>query len=298
VGLSVAAAACGDAASTSAESTRPAVTSTTPSSTSSTTTTAPTTTTTRPQPATEAALRQIVDEFVAAGPVDVSVIVRDLQRGTAVEHQPDREVWSASLYKLFVARELLRQIADGELDRQAQAGDGSGRTWDQCLRDMIVVSDDPCGVAGIDHVGRGALDASLAGAGYPGTHLDNPQRTTATDVAAILTATYDGTLLGPDRPDPARELHRHLTDQQVNDRLSPGLPEGTPFAHKTGDRTGWAHDAGIVSTSTGDYLVVVLAGPYPAPCCHAEAPGPAEAAAFAAFADLGARLSQAFALPP
>jgi beta-lactamase class A len=207
-----------------------------------------------------------------------------------VAHDADREVWSASLYKLFVARALLDQIADGVIDRDATAGDSQGRTWAECLRDMIVVSDDDCGVAGIDHVGRGALDPALAAAGYPGTHLDNPQRTPAADVDRFLTATYDGTLLGPGREDASGELFGYLAYQQVNDRLAPGLPPGTGFAHKTGDRTGWAHDAGVIASPVGDLLVVALSGPYLPPCCHAEAPGPAEAAAFAAFADLASRL--------
>lgn len=261
-----------------------------PTTTTSTTVVPTTTTTSAPAGPSEDEIRALVDGFVAEQPVAFSVVVSDLDRGTTVVHDPDREVWSASLYKLFVARELLRQIDLGALDRNGQAGDARGRTWGECLRDMIVVSDDDCGLAGIDHVGRGGLDPTLALAGFPGTHLDNPQRTTAADVARFLTAIHRGTLLGPDGADVTAELRGWLAEQQVGDRLSLGFPPGTPFAHKTGDRTGWAHDAGIVTAATGDWLIVALSGPYPSPCCHAEAPGPAEATAFAAFADLAARL--------
>ena len=50
----------------------------------------------------------------------------------------------------------------------------------------------------------------------------------------------------------------------------------------------------MITSPAGDFLVVALSGPYPQPCCHAEAPGAAEAAAFAAFADLGGRLWREF----
>ena len=52
-----------------------------------------------------------------------------------------------------------------------------------------------------------------------------------------------------------------------------GLPAGTPLAHKTGDRLHWAHDAGVMTTPRGDVVVVVMSGPWDAPCCDADHPG-------------------------
>jgi beta-lactamase class A len=235
-------------------------------------------------------LQRVVDGAVAGRPVPFSVVVEDLTTGVRADHDAGREVWSASLYKLFVAREVLRRFGAGELRRDAQAGDGRGRTWEQCLHDMIVVSDDPCGVAGLRLVGHGALDARLAADGYRSTHLDNPQRTSAQDVTRFLLATRDRTLLGPGGEELTAELWDLLRAQQVDDRLPVGLPPGTPIAHKTGDRTGWAHDAGVVTAPRGDYLVVVLTGPWAAPCCHEETLGPADRAAFGAIADVSARV--------
>ena len=90
---------------------------------------------------------------------------------------------------------------------------------------------------------------------------------------------------------PARPVRpsstRLLRGQQVDDRLPQGLPPGTPLAHKTGDRLHWAHDAGVMTTPRGDVVIVVLSGPWDAPCCDADHPGPAEAQAFGAIAELG-----------
>jgi beta-lactamase class A len=234
-------------------------------------------------------LGKVVDRFVAEQPVPFSVVIRRLPAGAAVTHLADRQVLSASLYKLFVAAELLRETHDGRLSPQAPTDDGSGRTAGECIRDMIVVSDNDCGVWGLRRVGYGKLDATLARQGFPGTSLASPQRTTAADVAGFFERARDGTLLGAGGEAATAELYGLLRAQQVNDRLPIGLPPGTAIAHKTGDRLHWAHDAGIVTAPGSDLLLVVLSGPWPAPCCDADHPGPAEARAFGSIAELARR---------
>jgi beta-lactamase class A len=235
-------------------------------------------------------LQAVVDRFVAGQSVPFSVVVEDRSTGFRATHLADRRVLSASLYKLFVAAELLRRIDERTLDRNAPAGDGSGRTVGECIRDMIVVSDNRCGAWGLGRVGYGALDASLGRQGFPGTSLASPQRTTAADVARFFERARDGTLLGPGREGATAELYEFLQSQQVNDRLPAGLPPGTSVAHKTGDRQHWAHDAGVIMAPETEVLLVVLSGPWPAPCCDADRPGPAEGKAFGAIADLARQL--------
>jgi beta-lactamase class A len=243
-------------------------------------------------PTAPAALDETVDRFVAEQSVPFSVVVRRLPSGAEVARSADRKVLSASLYKLFVARELLHRVYSGTLDRAgpaAPAADGTGRTVGACIRDMIVVSDNRCGVWGLGQVGSGKLDASLARDGFPGTSLASPQQTTAADVARFFEQARAGTLLGPGGEAATSELYDLLGEQQVNDRLPAGLPPGTPIAHKTGDRVHWAHDAGIIS-GTREVLLVVLSGPWAAPCCDADHPGPGEHRAFGAIAELARRV--------
>jgi len=244
-----------------------------------------TTTTTTPAAvdpvALGAHLQSVVDGFTAEEPVPFSVVVVDLSTGAQASHLADRPVLSASLYKLFVARELIRRIGAGELSRDAPAGDSMNRTIGQCIEAMIVVSDNACGVAGLQLVGGGALDDRLHGDGFVSTSLASPQQTSAADVARFLQRARDGSEAG------SSELYSLLQRQQVNDRLPTGVPAGTPLAHKTGDRLHWAHDAGVMTTPRGDVLLAVLSGPWDAPCCDADHPGPSEAAAFSAIAELG-----------
>ena len=248
---------------------------------------------TPPGTAAPAGLENAVDRFVAQQPVPFSVVARRLPTGPVVARAAERRVLSASLYKLFVARELLRRVHAGTLDRAASAApaaDGRARSAGDCIRDMIVVSDNACGAWGLGQVGAGRLDATLTRDGFAGTTLASPQQTTAADVARFLERARDGSLLGPGGEAATAELYGLLRAQEVNDRLPRGLPPGTPVAHKTGDRVHWAHDAGIVTAPGGELLLVVLSGPWPAPCCDADHPGPAEERAFGAIAELARRL--------
>lgn len=264
-------------------------------SATATTTSTTTTTTARTSSASPPTLQSVVDTFVAEQSVRFSIVVVDFRTGESAANLSSRQVRSASLYKLFVARELLRRVHAGELDRQAPANDGEGRTVDECIRAMIVVSDNACGVAGLDIVGRGAQDAELHRAGFVSTSLAAPQMTSADDVGLFFDRARAGTLLGDGGEPATRELYQLLQAQEVNDRLPLGLPAGTPIAHKTGDIRTWAHDAGVITTPKGDVLLAVLSGPWPLPCCDADRPGEAERVAFGTIAELGRRIYEAVA---
>ena len=79
--------------------------------------------------------------------------------------------------------------------------------------------------------------------------------TSAADISYLLERIYRGGLVN-------RKLSKlalsFLKKQKVNDRLPRYLPAGVVVAHKTGLERGVVHDAGIVFTSGGDYLICVL----------------------------------------
>ena len=49
-----------------------------------------------------------------------------------------------------------------------------------------------------------------------------------------------------------------LSENKLNEGLPKYLPAGTKIAHKTGEIEGYKHDAGIIFTPKGDYLIVVM----------------------------------------
>jgi hypothetical protein len=57
----------------------------------------------------------------------------------------------------------------------------------------------------------------------------------------------------------SKDMVSLLLDQEINNLLPPGLPAGTPFAHKTGALDYLLHDAGIVYSPAGPYIIVVMA---------------------------------------
>jgi beta-lactamase class A len=209
-----------------------------------------------------AQLQKIIDNFAAANPDKWGIVVKDMKTGETASYQADRQITSASLYKLFVAQRIYQRVDLGQLSYGAPAGGGSGRDINGCLTVMINISDNTCGRALGGILGWGAQDQALATEGYKETDLSNPQQTSAGDVAQLFTRLYDGTLLSTDSTQRFMGL---LKDQQVNNRLPQGLPAGTTIAHKTGDLDGVVHDAGIVYGPKTDYLVVMTSGPWNAP---------------------------------
>ena len=239
-------------------------------------------------PPTEAGgLQGVVNHFVAGRTPPYGIVVLDLKTGARATVNADRVMWSASLYKLYVAEEILRRLRDGALSRDTAAGDDDHRTVGDCLRLMIVVSSDDCGVALLRMIGREGHDAVLHREGFTGTFLGTPQRTTPADVERFFVRVYRGELVDAGA---SAELLQLLKDQQVNDRISLGVPAGTVIAHKTGDRIGWAHDAAIVYAPRNTYLLVVMSGVWPSPCCKPADPGQPPPPSFRTITDLSARI--------
>ncbi|MDX1765767.1 MAG: serine hydrolase, partial [Candidatus Saccharimonadales bacterium] len=197
--------------------------------------------------------RQLATMGIAVWPLDGSAMV-GINQSTTFK--------SASMYKLFVAYETLLRIDEGELSLDQPTGyDAGSQTIGSCLEVMITVSDNPCGRAL-----RKVLDVTekplprLAELGFTGTNLayDYPT-TSAQDIALLCNKLYNQEDLSKASN---QLLLTHLKNQQINDRIPIGLPSGTEVAHKTGDLEGFSHDGGIVYTRSGDYVLVILGGPW------------------------------------
>jgi beta-lactamase class A len=224
------------------------------------------TATVTPQPTAtpqSASLQQLLNDFAANYPNHFGIVVKDLTTGQTASVNGDRQIASASLYKLFVAEKIFQRIDLGQLKYTDAAGGGTGRTVDGCLTVMINISDNACGWAlGGGILDWGAQNQALRAEGYQQTNLATPQQTSAADVARLFERLYNGQLLSTTSTQKFMSL---LKDQRVNNRLPKGLPAGTIIAHKTGDLNDVVHDAGIVYGPKTNYLVVVTSGQWNAP---------------------------------
>ncbi len=84
--------------------------------------------------------------------------------------------------------------------------------------------------------------------------------TAAEDLAIALTAVAQGTGF---KPASGQKMIEFLKAQEFNEKIPAGLPPGTVVAHKTGDITGFHHDAAIVyPPGEKPYVLVVLTEGY------------------------------------
>ena len=108
-----------------------------------------------------------------------------------------------------------------------------------------------------EHLGFEAVNARAARMGMDDTSLSPlaPYVTTADDVAAFFTRLHAGRVVSPEADAAMLET---LLGQQRADRIPAGLPEGTEIAHKTGRLDLFSHDAGIVQSPAGPFVLVLL----------------------------------------
>lgn len=203
-----------------------------------------------------------------AGVVHIAVI--DLDDGATGDYDATTPIVSASVYKLFVAYGIYQKIDAGDLTTNSPVT-ATGGTVGSCLTAMITVSDNDCGKALGDMVGWATLDSQLHAMGYTATTLNNYDKngnvtddkmTSASDVARFLQQLYQGKLLSQASTSALINL---LKDDELNDWLPSGLPSGTVIAHKTGALYGYVHDAGIVYSPNGNYIVAMLSGEWDEP---------------------------------
>ena len=215
-----------------------------------------------------------LEALIAAFPGRTGVWIADpVSSAPLYSRDANTPIVSASLYKLGVLFEAERRVDQGELryadsvtigaDDVSDEGSvyevGAVVSVDEALEAMITVSDNGTALALWHRFGGDAMDASLARAGLGDLHvtLDANGNTVATPRAIgtffrLLARRELVSAAASDR------MLRRLERQKINDRLPAELPAKTVIAHKTGNLAGVAHDAGIIVTSSGARIVVVM----------------------------------------
>lgn len=228
----------------------------------------------------EKTLREEVSKFKG----DVGIVVRDLDTKWEIAFDKEKPLPAASLLKVpimaacFYALEK-RKINSGDTLR-LKASDivsGSGVlknrppgttvTIEKLIKYMVSESDNVATNLLINLLGFDYLNAFFKRFGLKNTNLSRKMMdfryrsqgvenyTTAEDMACILEKIYRRQFLNNSVSRRCLEL---LTLQRIRDRLPSRLPPDTVIAHKTGLERRILHDAGIVFTPRGDFLLCVL----------------------------------------
>lgn len=215
----------------------------------------------------------------------VGLTVEDLRTKEKISFNEDKLIPSASLVKVPIMLSCFYAAKEGKIslkdeirlkrsDKVAGSkvlGDepsGSVFTVEELFHPMITQSDNAAANMLIEFMGFDRLEAYFKKMGLKNTNLNRKMMdfkersegeenyTTARDMTYLLEQLYEKKFLNKEVSEKCLDI---LGQQKINDRIPKKLPPGTCVMHKTGLERYVCHDAGIVYTDKGDFLICVLA---------------------------------------
>lgn len=232
-----------------------------------------------PEPKQSASLQTVVQKELEGATGSYGIIIKNLKTDEYYSLNSQKTFLSASLYKLWVMGTVYQQIKDGALHEDdvlsqeisvlneefyldpetAEETEGTMTlSVKDALTQMISISDNYAALLLTEKVKLSSVASFLPTNGLTqskvGTHGDAPT-VTAYDMALFWEKLYENEIVDKQS---SKEMLDLLKKQQVNNKIPKDLPEKIITAHKTGELDKFSHDAGIVFTPKGDYLIVVL----------------------------------------
>lgn len=224
-------------------------------------------------------IEQIVKEETEKYDGDYAIAIKNFNTGEEYFLNENKRFSSASLYKLWVMGEVFDQIEEGKLTLETKLSDSIenlnkrfglasdsaelkegtiSRTVEDALEDMITVSANYPAYLLTSKVGSKNIRQFLADNGLSDSNvgtLTTEPYTTALNTFLLYEKLYKKELVNTSSSNQMLEI---LKRQQLNDRIPKYLPKRTVIAHKTGELFGNKHNAGIVFSPKGDYIIVLM----------------------------------------
>lgn len=173
--------------------------------------------------------------------------------GRSAVYNSGKSFTTASTYKLFVAYGTLKKAESGEWKWSDQIS--GGRDMAACFDDMIVKSDNACAEALLSRYGRSELTNAIhdLGLGSSGFGAGSPY-TTSSDLGLFLTK-LESSQLGI-----SADSRSKLIGAMKRNIYAQGIPAGAKgeVADKVGFLNALLHDAAIVYSPTGTYVLVIM----------------------------------------
>ncbi len=231
-----------------------------------------------------AAMSRAVTKKIKEFRGEVGLLVKDLRTGLILEIHPDELFPAASMVKVPIMAACLKAAEEGRLAlddnlqlKRSDKARGSGTLRrrvpgsvfkiDELIEAMVIHSDNTATNMLIDRLGFEYLNTAFRELGLEKTNLSRKMMdfrsrnvgienfTTAREMADVLEMIYKRNCIGFGVSEKCLEV---LKEQRVNDRIPRYLPRTAVVAHKTGMERQVCHDAGIVFTENGDFLISVF----------------------------------------
>lgn len=214
---------------------------------------APTVVYTRTYTPTDTGLAALIAQYAQAHPGSFGVSFAELDgKRRHAGYQETKSFRTASTYKLFVAYGALKRVESGAWHWSDQIN--GGRDLTKCLDDMIVKSDNPCGETMLAKIGYKTLTNELKAIGLTrSSFLGSFPETTAGDLTMFVGALQSGQLLNPSNT-------ATLLGAMKRNIYRQGIPAGVSgqTADKVGFLEGFLHDAAIVYSPSGTYVLTIM----------------------------------------
>ncbi len=232
-----------------------------------------------PKPQQQTSLKATVESALAGAQGTYGIVIKNLKTGESYNLNEHQEFEPGSLYKIWIMATAFGQIQSGLLKPDEILSDDveslNGKfgispdaaeltegeitfSVNDALKQMITISHNYAALLLTERIKLSNVALFLKQNNFNeskvGTDGSDPI-TTPSDIALFFEKLYKGDLANPQYTNQMLDL---LKMQQLNDKLPKALPPGTIIAHKTGEIDYFTHDAGIVYSKSGDYIIVIL----------------------------------------
>lgn len=216
----------------------------------------PSVTYSRSYSSTDEGLSALMKQFAESHNGEFSVSMVEIGgNNRRATYNDTKSITPASTYKLFVAYSTLKRIENGSWNWSDQIV--NGKDLSTCFDDMIIKSDNDCGAAMLAKVGYTNITNEAKAIGCTGTSFlgSDGIKTTAADLMTLLAQLRTGQILN-------QQFSRDkLLYAMENNIYRSGIPTGiggSTVADKVGFMDGLLHDAAIVYSPTGTYVLVIM----------------------------------------
>lgn len=223
-----------------------------------------------------AGLQEAVEKALEGTKGTYGIAVKNLKTGESYYSNEHHKFQSASLYKVWIMAVVYEQIQAGTLSlddtlsgdvvelnqkfniatEDAELKEGAVNfTVREALEQMITNSHNYASLLLSARIRLSNVKKFLTENNLLDSSIGEPPATTASDIAVFFEKLYNGDLADEEH---TAEMITLLKRQNLNNVLPKYIPQGVEIAHKTGQLFSVAHDAGIVYSQKGDYIIAGL----------------------------------------